>query len=236
MNLFLRLLAGHLLGDFVLQTGRIAEMKRVGWRGLLYHIGIILVSTAIFTIPAPNWPVIVALVGLLHLLIDSVRTFLVPPLRRGHLFYFVVDQGVHVGSLLIITAWQQPELGLSARALLHPHSTVERVYLLFCALVVLIFTVPVVEALLILDLSREDRPDNPHVTPRMRLLGAIERTAAFALMQTPWAFLMPPLFLPHFLYRLLVRGKTDESVAVAIARPALSFLSTCLIGWLVQIV
>ncbi len=235
MNIFLRLLAGHLLGDFALQTGRIAEMKRTGWRGLLYHIGLLLIATALFLIPAPNWLLILVIVGVVHLAIDSVRTFLVSPPRRGHLLYFVADQGLHAGSLFAIAVWQQPELSRSVQALIHPHSTAERVYLLFSALILLIFTVPVVEALLVLDLGRENRRGSPHVTLRMRLFGAVERTAGFALMQTPWAFLMPLVFVPHYLYRFLVRNDPYNSLVLAVARPTLSFLSTCLIGWLVQI-
>jgi Protein of unknown function (DUF3307) len=37
MALFLDLLLGHMLGDFLLQPGKLVAAKRDGWRGLLLH-------------------------------------------------------------------------------------------------------------------------------------------------------------------------------------------------------
>src|SRR5450759_5465019 len=50
MALFLDLLLGHMLGDFLLQPGRLVAAKRDGWRGLLLHTSIVGLTTALATL------------------------------------------------------------------------------------------------------------------------------------------------------------------------------------------
>ncbi len=234
MNIFLRLLAGHMVGDFVLQTGRLAEMKRVSVRGLMYHILMVTAATALFLIPSPRWWLSLILVAVVHLAIDSVRLLFAHDLRRRNTLYFLVDQSAHVGALLAIAYMQQPVSPFSARVLLHPQSLWDQLSLLITALVLLLFTVPVVEALIAMDMGIRETGHVPHVTLRMRLLGALERSLGFVLMQTPYAYLVPLVFVPHFLYRLA--WKSEGPTAYNILRPTLSFLSTCIIGWVVRTV
>ena len=232
MNIFLRLLAGHMVGDFALQTGRIAEMKRVSVQGLLYHVLMVTGATALFLIPSSRWWLSLLLVFIVHLAIDSVRILFVFNLKRGNTLYFLVDQSIHITVLVLIAHLQQPTYPLSARALFHPHSLWDRLSLLITALVVLLFTVPVVEALIAMDIADVAARQTPQISMRMRLVGALERSIGFLLMQTFLAYLVPLVFVPHFLYRLV--WKTEGSTAYNIMRPTLSFLSTCIIGWLVR--
>lgn len=233
MNIFLRLLAGHMLGDFVLQTGRIAEMKQVGWRGLLYHILLIAASTALFLFPAPNFLLLLLAVSALHLAIDSIRTFLVSPPRGFHLSYFLVDQTLHIVGLWLIATALFPEMA-DPGYFLHTDSLWERVLLLFVSLVVLMFVVPVAEALLALDWGVDVPPEAvPRITTRMRLLGSIERVLGFVLMQTTYFYLMPLVFTPRLFYRLW--KIPYESCGYRLVQPVLSFFVTAVVGWLFKI-
>lgn len=232
MNIFLRLLVGHVVGDFLLQTGRIAEMKRVEARGLLYHILLIAASTLLFLFPAPDWLPLLMAVVVIHLAIDSVRTFLLHDLNRWNTLYFLVDQTTHIVSLFLIASFSLSHRPDVTWGLLHPTSPLERVYLLLLALILLIFTVPVLEGLIAMDLKVQDAGRAPVITTRMRLLGALERVVGFAIMQTPYAFLVPMLFVPHYIYRFSRRG--NGPLAYILARPTLSFVATTVIGWLVR--
>ena len=236
MNLFIRLLAGHVVGDFLLQTGRIAEVKRIGPRGLAYHTLLVVAATTLFVLPTPHmegrWAMVLLAVAAVHMSIDAVRTFLVRDLKRHNTLYFFVDQGIHTLSLMLISYAQRPEAYPSLWAFIHPRSNLERFYLAVTGIIVLVFAIPVLEALIGMDLGVMRSGGQPQVTVRMRALGALERTIGLTLMLTPYAYLMPLVFVPHFLYRLL--WKEEDLPAYNLLRPTLSFLSTCIIGWLVR--
>ncbi len=229
MNLFLRLLAGHMLGDFVLQTGRIAEMKQVGWRGLFYHVILVVAATTLFLFTMPDFPIVLLVVGIAHLGIDSIRTFMVDPPRGFRLLYFAIDQTLHVLVLWGIALFFSPH-PLNHGHPLHPHTLWEKVLLLFIVIVGLIYVVPIIEAFFMIDLGITIAESVPRITVRMRLLGAIERVAGFVLMQTPWIYLMPLVFLPHFIYRL--QNSPSKTRKYCVARSMLSLLLTLIAGWL----
>lgn len=46
MELFLRLLLGHMVGDYILQTGSIARAKNESWQALLLHVSIVSAAMA----------------------------------------------------------------------------------------------------------------------------------------------------------------------------------------------
>jgi hypothetical protein len=67
MSLFDWLLVGHLVGDFLMQTGRMAKYKAQSWPWMLKHVGLyMVVMTAVIgayalTHPLPLWLVVVML-------------------------------------------------------------------------------------------------------------------------------------------------------------------------------
>ncbi len=98
---FISLVVGHLLADFPLQTDAVYRLKQKGWKGLLLHSGIHLV-VAIALVPGllSRWGLLLAL-GASHLVIDAVK----PHVRFARpSITFLIDQAVHVLSLVVI-AW-----------------------------------------------------------------------------------------------------------------------------------
>lgn len=99
------LLLGHLLADFPLQTNKIFQLKNEGMRGLLIHVAIHLVITALLIVePLRNWSVLFAL-GVSHLIIDSLKVYRpTTPQAPG----FILDQVAHIMVLVLLVAFAPP--------------------------------------------------------------------------------------------------------------------------------
>ena len=111
--LLLLLLAGHLLGDFLFQTGRMARRK-ASLPVLVGHAITVMAVHLVLVLPFLGLPVVVAVAGLggLHLIIDWIKTRW-PWKRPGRLGLFLLDQGAHVLVLLgafhlLITHFEPP--------------------------------------------------------------------------------------------------------------------------------
>lgn len=110
MIFFLKLLAAHFIGDFVLQSKNMVRAKEQGkgkapsfYLHLLIHGGLV----ALFVPGKPLW-LIVLLVVLSHGIIDLVKLYFQQAQKRSR--WFLVDQGLHVSSLAGIALLWNPEL------------------------------------------------------------------------------------------------------------------------------
>lgn len=226
MNLLLALWAGHIVGDFALQTGRIAEMKRVGWTGLLIHVTMVTLATLVFVADHPRGLLLVSVIALSHLGIDAVRTYVVRYLRRTNLAYFFGDQIAHFLVLWGLSAGLEPQTFLDPGRWFEPRSFLDLGALYTIAIVILVFTVPVVEAILYVDWTAGKGA--VRITARDRWFGAVERLVGLAFMISPWPFITPLVFLPHAIYRLWNRKRQHPAYLV---RPLISLGFTVLVGW-----
>jgi hypothetical protein len=115
MNLFEWLLVGHLAGDFLLQSDRMAKYKEGQWSWMLRHVGIymsvlgaVLAGYALST-PLPFWPVFAMWLFLLgsHIVLDR-RWFAQHWMRMVGMssdhpwLPIVVDQVFHILTLAIV--------------------------------------------------------------------------------------------------------------------------------------
>jgi len=120
MEIFFRLLFGHLLADFTLQTNFIADWKRRSFVGLLVHVFIHPVCYVAlvwpylnqawinpFGVPLNGW-LCIGIATVLHFFEDWFR---VTQINRGWtdntIFYFW-DQAVHIGVLWLLVPRTQP--------------------------------------------------------------------------------------------------------------------------------
>lgn len=105
MALFLMLLLGHLLGDFVFQPGRLVVAKRHGHAGIILHTGILTALTTLVLLGDIGrlWPA-AALAGLAHLGIEHLSVRARKLMEANGLALFLLDQALHVVSLVIIAA------------------------------------------------------------------------------------------------------------------------------------
>ena len=72
LSFFLRLMLGHMIGDFFLQPYWLVLAKRKGWPGLIIHVGVVTFITAVLLWASiPNWWVWIIVLYVGHLFIDQ---------------------------------------------------------------------------------------------------------------------------------------------------------------------
>lgn len=103
MELLLGLYLGHLMGDFVLQPGKLVAAKRQGVVGLQIHVAVIGACTAAVLYPhlGTYWS-IVLLAMAAHLSIEVVTLRIREIRRMSGLGVFIIDQGLHALSLVTL--------------------------------------------------------------------------------------------------------------------------------------
>lgn len=117
-NLFLLVLAGHLLGDFVTQTDWQAANKEASWRADLGHVLTYHLTMAALVLPAwHDWRagLFLAISAATHALVDRrwpTRLVLQSTGSRGFssTFWGVIatDQALHLSILAISVYWLAP--------------------------------------------------------------------------------------------------------------------------------
>jgi len=96
------LLAGHVFGDFLFQSQRVADAKEKSGAVMLAHGGLVLVAHLAVLAPVWTWRAAGLMTGLsvLHTAVDAVRA----RVRGGaSLQAFAIDQTAHVA--LVVLAW-----------------------------------------------------------------------------------------------------------------------------------
>lgn len=103
LGLLALLMAGHLLGDFLLQSRRMAVNKR-STALLLSHGGLIVLAHLAVALPFVDLDVVAAvvLIGLSHLLIDGLKARVGKP-APDSLWLLLLDQAAHVA--MIVGVW-----------------------------------------------------------------------------------------------------------------------------------
>jgi hypothetical protein len=117
-DLFLLVLAGHLIGNFVAQTDRQAAHKERSWRADLAHVLTYHLSMAVLVIPIwhdRNAAGFFAISAASHALIDRrwpTRLLLVTTGSRAFstMFWGVIatDQALHISILAVSFYWLRP--------------------------------------------------------------------------------------------------------------------------------
>lgn len=103
MFLFLRLVLGHFIGDFLLQFNKIYELKHKGIKGGIPH-ALLITFSFIFM----SWPYLrlgelwffIAILGIIHLIQDSIKV------SFGKIKYsfwlYILDQLFHIGTISLV--------------------------------------------------------------------------------------------------------------------------------------
>lgn len=121
MHLLMTLLLAHLFADFPLQTNRLAQWKRSSLNGVLIHVFIYIVVTALLLQqPLYYWPLIIGL-GVVHFIIDAIKVICN---IKDEVRWFVIDQCLHfttvIGAVyLSYQFWSPLPVGILPNGLLH---------------------------------------------------------------------------------------------------------------------
>ncbi len=98
MELIIRLFVGHIIGDFIFQSSQLAVNKLKDFKCLMLHILIIFLSLSVCTIDYWSSKLFycLAVIAIVHL-IDYIKRYF-----SDSLWLFIVDQMIHLGSLVIV--------------------------------------------------------------------------------------------------------------------------------------
>lgn len=105
MRLFMYLLVGHLIGDFLLQSPELVRLKRVKQYGVYPHVALVALATTAASLGStPLIWLVIAFVTVTHLLLDRISILAFSHTGARQVFLFLADQLAHVGVLSLI-AW-----------------------------------------------------------------------------------------------------------------------------------
>ena len=230
-DFFLRMLLGHLVGDFVFQTYKMAMAKRAGWRGLFIHVSIVTFTTAVAIYnTVPNWYIWVIVLFVVHLSIDQFRTFIFTDNSNGKgLLLFIADQTVHILSIMAISwfavGWRFTDLAQISHPALPP---MHIMILLACIVIIAVWATPILEvelATAIMSLRHTSTETMIPVRPSDRLMGGMERLVSLGLIIISWGLFIPLVFLPRLYWlhqenrssdKTMIYAKTITSFCIAI--------------------
>ena len=103
---FYYILLGHLIGDFVLQTNRIAVNKPLHRRWNILHAVIVTLCMLVFAIPFGFFTALFTLcAGALHLLIDKAKVVFAEKYQIHDLLAFIIDQVLHIAIIALISVF-----------------------------------------------------------------------------------------------------------------------------------
>ena len=200
MFFFLRLLLGHCIGDFPLQTNKIYGLKHHGWRGGIPHA---LLVTASFL--ALSWPYLylpkvwffILALGLLHLLQDSFKIGFAG-MTKYSFWLYLLDQCFHAGliSCVFLTGLKD----------LPPPPATNSFIALYNNDILIIYLIALIAAtyngyFLIRVFKLTFMKNAGRYTDFERWYGMVERALITTLCVTPESFLLfAPLLLARFAF------------------------------------
>jgi hypothetical protein len=239
VSFFLRLLLGHVVGDFVLQPYWLVLAKRKGWTGLLIHVGVVTFITAILAWGSmPNWWVWIIVLFIGHLFIDQFRTFVFTDNSKGRgLLLLILDQLAH---LLLIAgiAWWATGWTFDSLALLQsPTAPSEYRWLAYLiGLFALIGTAPVLEAEITVAVwaaQGQEVKQTVKIDTGDRVLGGFERITATLLILSGFGWLAPLAFGPR-LALITYQGDVRKNRTAVTTKMVTSFGSALLVSLLLH--
>jgi hypothetical protein len=100
------MLLAHLLGDYVLQTDRLARWKSRSLWGVVAHGAVVTLCAWLCSLPSTQdwWPYALGL-GAFHTLVDVVRVKVGKVGPAMTLYLYLVDQAVHIYSAVLAVRW-----------------------------------------------------------------------------------------------------------------------------------
>ncbi len=237
LSFFLRLVLGHMIGDFVLQPYWLVLAKRKGWPGLLIHVGIVSFTTAILAWNAvPVWWVWMIVLFFGHLFIDQFRTFVFTDNSKGKgLLLLILDQFAHFILIALLswvaTGWTFSDLQvlLSTQAL-----NQYRMMAYLIGLATVIGVAPVLEAevaVAVLATQGTEIKQTVAIDSMDRFLGGAERIAATFLILLGFGLFAPFVFLPR-LALMIYQGQANSNRTTMITKVVTSFVSAIIVGFI----
>jgi len=113
-SFFVIFILAHLVGDFVLQTDKIAKEKASSIKGVLIHsLIVILVQMLFLSVFGIKGIISGFLSGFIHFFIDHIKFYINKKmlLKNMQTLYFLFDQAIHIAIILFLTLTLGKDLG-----------------------------------------------------------------------------------------------------------------------------
>ena len=227
MSLFLSLYLGHILGDFVLQPGKLVVAIRTRFAGVVLHTAIVLASTAAAGAAAlPRTWFAVLLAGVTHFGVEHLSVGARRTSGASNLAVFLLDQGIHIVSLALIALCCGRTAGSPVLAL-WPTS------LETLAIVSGIATVAFMGSILVFEIEVSDSATTHEGDPLLamdaaRVYGMLERASALAgALLLPFPAFGALAFAPRLAYALTAAPERRKRNLIA----AVAGFGLCLVVW-----
>jgi hypothetical protein len=200
MVLLWRLLLAHVIADFPLQTDAVFAVKRdIKW-GVFLHGTLFLLTALLLTGPYLRTPAVIGgliFLWLFHVAVDKTKLALADRGLGDHLGYFLLDQALHIGAIVLICSFLNHHPGVTMTA---PDSGAITARLkLGTAYTLSIWASPI----LVFYIRRlfASRQADLKIRPRglWRILGYLERGSltVVVIQAGRWPLLAPAVFLPR---------------------------------------
>lgn len=235
LSFFLRLMLGHMIGDFVLQPYWLVLAKRKGWPGLIVHVGVVTFITAILAWNVlPTWWVWMIVLFLGHLFIDQFRTFVFTDNSKGKgLLLLILDQLAHLILIILIawaaTGWTPADL----QQLWMPTALNQyRMMAYLIGFATVIGVAPVLEAevsVAVLATQGTEIKQTVAINTLDRLIGGSERTIATLLLLLGYGLFTPLVFLPR-LALMIYQGQAITNRTTMVTKVITSFATAVVVG------
>jgi len=241
LSFFLRLMLGHLIGDFVLQPYWLVLAKRTGWPGLFIHVGVVTFVTAIFAWASiPLWWLWIIILFLGHLFIDQFRTFVFTDNTKGKgLLLLILDQIAHI-ILIAFLAWAATGWTFADLQVLFTEAAPNqfRAIVYLGGLAILIGVIPILEIEITVAVWAAQGTQVNHtvgIDKSDRIFGSLERAIGLALILIGWWWVSPLVFIPR-LALMIYQGQANANRTAVASKMATSFISTILVSWMLWFV
>jgi hypothetical protein len=235
LSFFLRLMLGHLIGDFILQPYWLVLAKRRGWVGLFIHVGVVTFITAILVWGSiPHWWMWIIILFIGHLFIDQFRTFVFTDNRQGRgLLLLTLDQLAHL-LLIALLAWAAAGWNFSDLRLVFSDTVSEqyRLMVYLAGLAIIIGVVPILEVeitVAIWAVQGRQVGYTVEINIADRIIGSLERTIAIILILVGYGYIAPLVFLPR-LVLMIYQGKAKTNRTAVITKVLTSFAATVIVS------
>ena len=211
---FLLFILAHLIGDFVLQTNKIAAMKASKLKGVLIHAGIVTAVQVVMMSAFGLNGVIAGLAGgIIHFFIDYLKLHIA---KLGFI-YFIVDQAVHLVVILVLSI------------ILQYQNSLYDIYLSYIKLAVIVIVITYVSAVAVKILVRDIFPGlkkDSFFARRERLLDTLTLTLICAcFLLSVYLGAAAVALIVYFYYRLQKNLFKYITAVILIKYTAYTFLA-----------
>jgi hypothetical protein len=225
INFLLLFLFAHLLGDFVLQTDKIAYMKACGLKGIAVHCVIV---TAVQTLLMGLFGFRGILAGLaggvIHFLIDYLKVLSGRLARRTQFIFFIFDQALHITVITILSIiFSSPRNGFNSYTIYIRY---------FIGIIVLAYVSTVAVKIILRDFIDRVRRE-AFFRKNERYIDSLTAVALWLILFLPTilACILALVLLP--VYIKIQRKKLDYDIMVAAIKYLILMSSACLVFFLI---